>query len=299
MGLFGATPGTRAMLATVGAVGFGGAATARATFYGRAEGGYKPDWRENEENVLDYFDKLEYLRYERAADHSSLMGNAEAAQEYRRLQKTKTMMGLDYSDPAALEASVSRMAVPRMERPYVEAFQNVQDPGQQQRILDMAPRYMQDIYKNTWRPGSVERDPNAAMSEFMMNNPTPGKDWEGWNPGIQKWQIMSRTMDTADNSIAVDMHRQHVSIEMMARARMKYPDIGVDMGDSINTESRSWHNATVDKLEMANEARLNGFNNVRVNAMPSGTPDTHPRSTWQVKRNRKAEVEAAIMHAMR
>lgn len=296
IGLMGSTPGARAVLATAGALGLGVASAGRAAYYGRMEGGYKPGFREQEEKVLDYFDKLEYLRLERAANRATLMGNMQAASQYKNLQSKNTMVGLDYTNSAALVAS--RRALPRNEKPYLDSFINAA-PQDRARILEMSPEYMQNIYRNIWERGSVELDKNAAMAEFMMNNKVPDEGWGGWNPGVEKWQIMSRTMDTADNSIAIDLHRQNISTAMMAQTSMRLPNIGVDLGSSLNMESREWHAATDAKLEMEREARANGFDEVKVAAMPIGGAEAYPRSSWRIKRNKEAEIQAMINEALR
>lgn len=297
LGLLSANPATRATLGVAGALGFGAASTARGMYYGQLEGGYVPEFRRREEDALAYFDKLEYLRLEKAANRARIFGDSRAANQYVRLQATSTMVGLDYTNPAALVAS--RRAVPRNERPYLDSFINAA-PESRENILRMSPQYMRDIYRNIWERGSVEIDKNAQMAEFMMTNPIPDENWEGWNPGIEKWQIMSRTMDTANNSIAMDLHRQSISTAMMAQTRMQFEGtLGVDLGAGISRETRDWHNASSEKVDMERQALMQGINNPRVGAIPAGSPDTYDRNRVRIRRTKQHEVEAAIYEALR
>lgn len=296
IGLMGTTPGTRAILSAAGAVGLGGASAIRAGVYGQMEGGYVPAFRRREEEVLGYFDKLEYLRYEKAAKRADMLGNLREAKQLRRHQSQRTMIGLDYGNQESL--MFARSAVPRNERAYFDSFANAGGESRS-RIMGMTPEYMQDIYSNIWNKNSVEIDKNAAMAEFMMNNPIPGEGWEGWNPGVQNWQIMSRTMDTADNSMAIDLHRQNISLGMMRQTKMQMPNIGIDLGDGISSETYQWHESTDRKIEIEMQARRRGFNNIKVSAMPAGGADSHYRSNWRITRNREAEVQAMIYEAMR
>jgi len=282
LGLVSANPGTRMALSIGGGLGMGTASAMRAAEYGTTEGGYIPEFRRNEEAVLDYFDKLEYMRYEHAANRADALGNYDASAEFRKLQKKKTMVGLDYNNPMALKG-LAMGALPKQERAYFDAFANA-SPDRREAITRMTPQYMQNIYKNIWERRAVEIDRNAAMADFLMNNSVPDSEWAGWNPGVEKWQIMSRSMDTADNSAAIDLNRQYVSNAMMAQARMQYPDIGIDIGHSVNEESRDWHAATRDKQEVEMQMKRSGFHNSKVRPYQEG--GRMNRSSYRINKER-------------
>lgn len=282
LGLISANPSTRFALSVGGGLGMSTASAIRASNYGSIEGGYIPDFRKNEEAVLDYFDKLEYMRYEYAANRAEAMGNYEASSEFKKLQRKKTMVGLDYNNPMALKG-LAMGALPKQERAYFDAFANASE-DRREAITRMSPQYMQNIYKNIWERRAVEIDKNAAMADFLMNNSVPDSDWAGWNPGIEKWQIMSRSMDTADNSMAIDLNRQYVSNAMMAQARMQYPDVGLDIGHSISEESRSWHEATREKQEIEMQMKRSGFTHSRVRPYQEGGRSN--RSSYRINKER-------------
>jgi hypothetical protein len=294
LSVFATTPGIRHAIGIAGGVGFGAASMYRAASLGRMEGGYVPEFRRNEIQVLDYMDKLEYMRMEYAANRASALGNNKAAADYRYRQSTETMLGLDYSNPVALVGG--KRALPKNEKMYFDHFLNA-SPESRERILDMVPQYMSDIYRNVWEPGLVSIDPNAAMETFLNNNRVPDENWAGWNPGVQKWQIMSRTMDTSDNSVAIDLHRQTISTEMIQQTKMQLPNIGVDLGESMGVENYRWHEATSQKLELIQQSIRAGLYNVRVNSLGIGSPQ--PISRFNLQYNKQAEIRRAIEEAVR
>ena len=294
LGLTATTPLGMVTRGVMGGAAFGAAPTARAMYFGQLEGGYVPDFRDNETEVIEYFDKLEYLRYEKAARRASSMGNSRAANQYKNLQRTRTMVGLDYSDPEAI--ANARAAVPRPERFYFESFMNAA-PNRRKEILNMVPQYMGDIYSSKWDPGSVMRDTSAAMADFVQYNNIPGENWEGWNPGVQKWQLMSRTMDTIDNSIAIDMHRQHISTAMMQQAKMQVPNVSLPFPPIMSDETRDWHAATTERQMLYRAARVNGFSNV--NVTQSQMPGHGATHKMRFRRDRSAERNRAVAEFVR
>lgn len=282
-GLLSSNPTTRLALSAAGTIGMSTASAGRAAYYGSLEGGYIPEYRDQEQEVVKYFDKLEYLRYENSINRAKELGNLGDSAYLKYLQSSKTMAGLNYNDPNSLRNA--KGALPKQEKMYFEAFRDAPESVRED-ILRMTPDYMQDIYKNIWDPGSVSRNVNAEMASFIENNDIPEANWAGWNLGIEKWQIMSRTMDTADNSVAIDMHRQYVSTNMMRQAKMMYPDIGVYINDGINNEIEDWHAQTNDKIELRKNLYRSGYRDAKVTSTVSGGPGSYNRTTYKLKKNK-------------
>jgi len=96
-------------------------------------------------DVEEYFDKLEYLKYKRLQKASEDMEDWDSAMTYR--QKTKeTMMGMNpYGNPLYI-----LRAMPKRERDYWASFKEEDDPEKQQRIVELVPDAMKEIYRASY-----------------------------------------------------------------------------------------------------------------------------------------------------
>lgn len=274
--------------------------TLRAVQAGRIEGGYKPSFREREEEVIDYFDKLEYLRYQNAINQAMDVSRPDIAGNLRREQSKRTMAGLNLMQPNRLRFSFG--ALPKPERFYYEDFINA-PPEERQNILDMVPKYMGNIYQSIWEQGSVMRNNVAEIRSFMQNNSLPDKSWGGWNLGIQKWQIMSKTMDTPDNSVAIDLHRQHISNNMIYQSEMNYPGLGLELqnliGDSTMEHTNRWVNNTREKINTIEAGMRSGLRDIRVSSSYQGSVDRRPFYRSRYRHDRRGERDARITEMVR
>jgi hypothetical protein len=264
----GGTPMGQILGSAVGAAGMSAASASRAIQYGQIEGGFKPEFREKEERAYEYFDMLEYARYQKAKSAALDIGRNDIAQEFTRLQSTRTVVGMNVSNPM-----YAMGAVPKPERFYVDAFTKAQGANREE-ILNMVPSVMQDFYVRSYEKGITNRNPEERVEAYFEDNPMPSEDWQGWNPGIQKWQIMANTMDTADNSVAIDMHRQHVSTSMARMSINQFPEVG--MGDSYSADSSEWIRTANMKAALISAGVRGGINDMRVVGSTEPSFDTRP-----------------------
>lgn len=287
IGFMSATSPTASILrgATFGAAG-AIASTYRAAKHGSIEGGYIPSERRKEESYLEYFDKLEYLRMERAKMSAQEMGGN--ANPYIARQR-KTMMGLDYSNPEGLR-QYGRAAVPSDEKPYFSSFINETDPEVRERIMESSPRYMRDIYQAAWNPGSIRRDANAGMAEFMRTNNTPSESWSGWNPGISNKQIMMKMMDTVDSNDAINLHKQKISMNMINEARMHIPDLSFDFSPNFERESSEWFDTASQRHSLIQQNP-----DIRnINTLSGGGSSLSPYSNYRIKKSKEEAYRAYL-----
>jgi intein/homing endonuclease len=274
----GSTPMGGIFGAAAGAIGMGAASSYRAARYGRLEGGFKPAAREREERAYEYFDMLEFERYERAKQQAYSNGLPNIASEFERLQSTRTVVGMNVSDPM-----YAMGAVPKPERFYVDSFKKAQGEDRAN-IMDMVPSIMQDFYARTYDPGLTNHHPEERVNEYFQNNQMPADDWAGWNPGISKWQIMANTMNTADNSIAIDMHRQHVSTSMSRMSANQYPGIGLD--PNYVNDSSDWVRTAQMKAAIISAGVNNGSTDMRVTTTTQPSFSRQATITHDLRQNR-------------
>lgn len=290
IGLAATTPLGMVSLGSAGALGFGAASTFRAATKGRFEGGFKPGFREQEEEQLEYYDKLEYLRYQNGINRAKENHDYAAMSELKKAQGKNTMAGLNLMQGARLP--FVQGALPKQERFYYNSFVNAA-PEDREKILDMVPSYMQDIYKANWEPGSVRRNNASEVRDYFSNNPMPSEDWQGWNLGIQKPQVMIKVNENASNSRAIDLHRQHISTLMMRQGSMFVPDLRIE--DSIvngltygNTmeEMRNWKDSASEHMRLAAEAIRGGSKTFTVRSKVERSNDTTTRYNNRIERYR-------------
>ena len=290
IGLAATTPLGMVSLGSAGALGFGAASTFRAVSKGRWEGGFKPGFRENEEQQLEYYDKLEYLRYQNAINRAKESHNFAAIAELKKAQSKNTMAGLNLMQGARLP--FAHGALPKQERFYYNSFVNAA-PEDREKILDMVPEYMQDIYKANWEPGSVRRNNAEEVISYFNSNPIPQEDWQGWNLGIQKPQVMIKVNDTATNSRAIDLHRQHISTLMMRQTSMFVPDLriedsivnGLTYGNTIDELSK-WKESSREHIRISAEAVRSNTRNFRVRPRVERSNDSTTRYNTRIERYR-------------
>ena len=285
----GGTPMGQIAGAGLGGISMTAASASRALQYGQIEGGFKPAFREREEKAYEYFDMLEFARYENAKNVAQDAGRYDIAQEFTRLQSTRTVVGMNVSNPM-----YAMGAVPKPERFYVDAFSKAQGQDRE-RILNMVPSIMQDFYVRSYEKGIQNRNPEERVDAYFEQNNMPDESWGGWNPGVQKWQIMSNTMDTADNSVAIDMHRQHVSTSMSRMSANQYPGIGLDQ--SYMSDNSDWIRTANMKAALLAAGVRQGITDMRVSSTtePSfqGQPHHNVRLEHRRTRNFRKYQERA------
>lgn len=248
--VLGSTPYGSIAGAIAGGTIMGSASIFRSVQYGRIEGGYIPESRIAETEMVDYFDKLEYLRLQKAKDKAIDIGRSDIYHNLNNLQKTRTMVGMDVSD-----IKMGMGGIPKPERFYVEAFRN---SNNREQITNMVPQYMKNIYNKAWGTAYPSESPGSSVDRYFTKNYVPDEEWEGWNPSVQKWEIMARTADSPDNSVAIDIHRQHISTSMSRQSETKFANLGLPL-TNIESDNREWTLSTRQKLYMESKGRQNGY----------------------------------------
>lgn len=302
-GLFSAlTATTPASFLTRGLIGgslIGGLSTARSIGYGKLEGGFIPFERQEETEVIDYFDKLEYMRYQKSIDLAESQGDPATARRLKLNQSRRTMVGLNLNNSEGLKKAYS--AIPTQERPYFESFINAPEESRDS-IMNMVPSYMGDIYGSIWKPGSVNRNTKEIMSNWLQTNELPDEDWGGWNLGYKKQTIMAKTMDTPDNSVSIDLHRQYISNRVANEASF-IPNLGLElqnlMGDSTVEHNMGWLSSSREKVDMAQHSIRSGMQNVRVTSRIESSVDRSPHYRNRYKHDRRKNRNAYIEDRVR
>jgi hypothetical protein len=157
-----------------------------------------PEWRQDSRNMLEYFDKLEYHKWNMLSQRAAARGDKANARQYEGLRE-RTLYGVNpYSDLRTV-----LKAVPYEEKDYFVHFARERDPGDRERILQMVPQYMQHIYIAQWekidmvdtendkilehmiaQKNAMETKRQAELDSYFEMNPLPRPDWIGFNPAV-------------------------------------------------------------------------------------------------------------------
>lgn len=302
MGLAATTPVGMLTAGALGGAALGTASVLRATSLNRWEGGYIPGARQEEMAQVEYYDKLEYLRYNNAIEIANQKGAYELSSKLKRLQKTRTLSGLNLSQPYQLRYAYG--ALPKPERFYYEEFLDA-SPDRRERISELVPDYMNDLYRAVWNDGAEYRNNARDVSQYMATvGGVPPSDWAGYNLGIQKWQVMARMQDTPVSSAAIDLHRQHISTQMINQANSQIPDLNLIQGMrnaeiSYTQEAAEWIATAKEKIALIHTAMLGGAKDVNVQAYSQASFDSTPHQRIRVQRDRTYERNYALAQALR
>ena len=104
-----------------------------------------PPHIEEQRDIEEYFDKLEYLKNMRLEGRAREKGNYMLANEYRT-KRRETMTGMNpYGNPLWI-----LRALPKREIDYWRAFTGETDPEKQKRILELVPEEIAETYRGFW-----------------------------------------------------------------------------------------------------------------------------------------------------
>lgn len=157
------------------------ATTMTANIFGAAD---IPEEIEYARGLEDYFDKLQFIKAQRT-------GNTGMAE--------RTLTGLD----PYINANEVLKRLPKRERPFFERFINANEE-EREKILEIVPALMRDIYVAQWDKQAIAENPNdaelreevvsradqirarklAQIAELKESGQLPSDDWIGWDTRV-------------------------------------------------------------------------------------------------------------------
>jgi hypothetical protein len=169
----------------------------------------KPLWRQEVDRDKEYFDKLEFVKWMRAAE------SAPTGQERRRalLNAQKTKHGVNpQGSPLSIYASL-----PESEKRFFDAFTFAPEKDRE-RIKEMVPADQVHLYEAIWnRVDSGDRSLHPAsptsideaylnarfhdLQGYFQQNPLPPEDWSGWKSNVELDDIQLRYVERIGRDI--------------------------------------------------------------------------------------------------
>lgn len=173
----------------------------------------KPMWRRESDDVGEYFDKLEFLKYMQLADQASAQGQRRDARQYSWLA-SQTRTGVNpMGNPLSIYWSM-----PADERKFFNAFAFASGE-ERRRVEQMVPADHVHLYRAIWSrldagDPTLYAGSNTAVNDqylasqlgeaqnYMQGKPMPGMDWVGWHADVDMEDIKVRYID----SMGKDLH---------------------------------------------------------------------------------------------
>ena len=270
MGVFGSNPLAKIFMGTAGAVGLGGSSMVRMFETGDLQGGYVPEYRQDEREMKEYLDNLAYVKAKSLETRAWDYGEKDLANFYSK-QARKTVAGVNYSLPLQYFQNQARSALDRRERPYFDAFVNTKNPAAREKIMEMVPDYVKPLYAAAW---SKMGDPkyshqvrqlnfnnNENVANYFKKAPLPSGNWAGWHPSVPMSAIKVKAVDTATNSSSLDRHRFNLWGPQAETSYRDYPMLDVPVIDisQLHRASAERHAFTDMRHQSGADMQSNGW----------------------------------------
>jgi hypothetical protein len=257
-----------------------------------------PGWREKSRNMLEYFDKMEYHKWQTLEQQAAARGDKANARQYSGM-KERTLFGVN---PYADMRTVLK-AVPYEEKDYFYHFARERDDTDRERILQMVPPYMRHVYVAQWekldavdaqndeqleqlivRKRTLEAERESELQAYMARNPMPRPDWIGFNPAVDLDDVKLKIVQQQ----GADIH-DYGLWESRERMLARKPYLSNDVVESM-------FQPTPDetKTKVYNILRAYGIQNpdIRVSQMHGSSPRNDVFVNYQD--SRETEIERMV-----
>jgi len=140
--------------------------------------GYKgiPGWLEEVRDTDEYYDKLEYQKWQTLAQSTP---DAYLQDQYDRLSR-KTVYGRNPFE----QSQYVKSSLPRRERDYYDAFLNTTNPQERERIIELIPAHMRNIYIAGWARMDAEKSGDPRLQQAVAR----GEQTGGYPINDQLWE---------------------------------------------------------------------------------------------------------------
>lgn len=211
--------------------------TVRWASTGSFEHGFVPPHVEDERNVSQYFDYLQYAK-SRALESKALEeGNTKLAKVFNRQSKQTVAYGLEhYKQTGDLSAYMSSM--PRAERPFFEAFLNA-PMKDRNKILAIVPEHMREVLSQEYG-GSRDSGPSESVDQqaldYFKEHGVPSDSWQGWSPSVPLAAIKIKAIQGGIGGISDEIHRFGLYPAQQIETNIRFPELESPDSNVVNTD---------------------------------------------------------------
>lgn len=292
-GLFGANPMAAMALSILGGAAIGAGSTARSIGTHQLSGGWVPQHRQNQWELEEYFDNLQYAKGKMLEQRADAVGDREMASYYNNMwQRTTASINYQTDQRSFMRQAIRGLS--REERGYFKAFSQMptdaQDdvmpylPPQMQPSLIKASGRMNDDRFNRFR-AYMNAQPDTRVASYFSQVGMPDAEWGGWHPDVPMDAIKIKMVDAGANSTSADIHKFSLYDEHVYRAS-KFDGL----------EAPSFGSLSVNRQDMSGPSLAAvlsdaGFENVSVRTMYGPNRD---RVHWNVQRSNWDNVKQTL-----
>jgi hypothetical protein len=179
---------------------------------------YVPDHVREESNVLEYLDKLSYLKNRSLEEYSMSAGREDLAKEFKKMSR-KTMVGA--TNPIAVRSSLPKSS----DKKYFDIFVRAPEENRAELLAGLPP-IMGAALQRTWEGaygGPAVADQEVA--QYFSNREIPSSDWLGWHPSVDAQSMKLKMVEHGINGISDNYHRFGFYESHERTLRQNYPDL--------------------------------------------------------------------------
>ena len=133
--------------------------------------------------IEEYYDKLEYVKYTKLKNEAAAKGDTEAAAEYEK-RRNRTAFGADpYGNPIN-----ALLAMQKRDKPYFDAFVAASSEAERDQIMTMLPKYERHLVRARWNvdlirqlhaerkvKGSLSPEQNEMLTQLQQERAAEGQ----------------------------------------------------------------------------------------------------------------------------
>jgi hypothetical protein len=254
-----ANPQSGKNMLVAGAVLGGASASARMAVTGNITGGVTPLHIEKERAALEYFDKLEYAKYNALAGQAYAVGDNELGKKMEQRARKTTTYGIGRLRETGSVEPYKR-TLNSTERSYFEAFLTA-PIGKRASIMKVVPDHMREALAAAYGQPTSQVPIQEEVREYLQEHGMPAADWIGWHPEVPDDVIRIKSIQGGINNLANAVHRfnYYPSQKLEARTRYDYvtpaypevyPDDGMAWLKDTFTNNNSFSMGTGPRTEV-------------------------------------------------
>jgi len=186
--------------------------------------------------VESHFDRLKYAKSKILSNQARSIGELSQAQYWARQSKKTATYAL-----AAGNANFARSGLPRLDRPYYNAFVRTTEEAERDRIRNIVSPDMRGLLELSWSSVKPQKvDPDVEAAAYLSTAGYPKKDWAGWSSNV--------SLDLAKLQVARD-------------EGIEYHEMGLRRDQEVQAEIvfDDWRPMEIPDLSMAAKIRSNMY----------------------------------------
>lgn len=220
--------------ASVGAIG----SSIRWAATGSFEHGFVPPHVQEERDLSEYFDYIQYAKSRALEAKSIESGRSDLARSFNRQAKQTMVYSLEqYKKTGDLSGYMS--ALPRQDRPFFESFLNA-PMRDRKKILAIVPEHMRQVLSAEYSQDRSQIDeyqsPDEKALEYFKSHGAPSDSWQGWSPSVPLAAIKIKAIQAGVGGVSDEIHRFGLYPAQQLETNIRFPELESPDSNVVNTQ---------------------------------------------------------------